>query len=612
MRPLAAPLLLALAFDIATPALSATPFGLKRSSILTADVSSGPASTLLVLSSVALLLALVTISSDAFLGSRVRSPPTRRGAMSIAIPRVLFAAVALAVLVVGFIELNHGLRAPILAGSTADRIVTTLVARALAASTNASFVPAKGLLGVGERVGEGLESGAKAAWTLLAVAIGLITVCGAVVGVFAERAPVKRGVFLVAIAQVAIWTIITLVVTFVQPSGLLYHDNALGEQYWLRDDLDGLNGEPAYIRFWSNTQPPIDLNVTRLLRSWYVKVVADDVETTRQVITIGDVAAKKRLELEFCSRLNILLPQSNTSSTAKIGVTDDIVFAKPVSGKGLILKVAEPVMILARQAQTKNITVTVAASSTTSKAANNVGTETATKNAATRAPAISKSSEATASNTTATTADMTDTAGNGTDTSPTTAILESNYGTLPKNLSRETFSKIIMTYVIGKPLGRDQYHGLGYLSLPYLALSPPLVAQVFVRRYTAPLFLLFLAVPVIIAVVGAPAPLIKSFAPKEASQLVALCGNTYRVHVTPNSFKLTTYIERAVIALAAVVAIVRAFAWLSIADRANREALDRIDRKGRLPSDDGDATFVRSDFLVNRSDAGSTATLPEA
>lgn len=561
----------------------------------------------LLLCSIAMLLALLTFIVDRLQSRVLHDRAALRGRVCIAIPRVLFAAVVLATLYPGFALIlryvRHGPDAFPIASKATDRWMYEVVVRSVSTASNNTFDPKENALGVGtdlvapDRPRDPPRS-SRVGWAVLLSVVCVVSGLGAATGIFAEKAYVKKGVFVLMVVQLLLWLVVSVTMTYLDRDKVRFATFPIVNTW----------ADKEYSRSFNKLYAPPIFNETRLLRNWFIKV-----RRKRNTKTLA-LSTFPGMDTVFCQTFNSFLPgASDTNDTSKYSdenVGDSAVnkTTSPGSRNGTSkapsktpLPFDDSVSFAGRSGRQQafpktSLNQTDGSAEETPDAVGNDDeepgqgkSEGSDANSEPR-PAISdEPATATPGSTAESVAETEEDATHGTndneDPVPSDEPSEPDdnersgadlYGD-PRTLGRKLLGEVLMTYFIGKPLSMDHYRGFGYLALPVLTVAPAFVAQALHRWYLAPLVLPWLAFVTLLAVIGTPSALRYALVPVEKSQMVQFCSNDYRVLVVSRGTRNLFAMDRAIVALVAIAAFFRAFSWLLVADEApekNRRSRD--------------------------------------
>lgn len=138
---------------------------------------------------------------------------------------------------------------------------------------------------------------------------------------------------------------------------------------------------------------------------------------------------------------------------------------------------------------------------------------------------------------------------------------------LPPELAGEVF----LVYLVGKPIGLDQYRILSYMALGAIVGAPVAVAQMCRTWILYPFVGLWAAVWVLFFMLATPSVLRVLTVPVEKAQIFEVCGVNYRVLVADGTTMLIARLDVAFFGVVLLIALVQGYRWLRLAERTSDE-----------------------------------------
>jgi hypothetical protein len=152
-----------------------------------------------------------------------------------------------------------------------------------------------------------------------------------------------------------------------------------------------------------------------------------------------------------------------------------------------------------------------------------------------------------------------------------------------------------------------------------MTIAPVFFGQFLHQWYTWPLVLPWLLVVFVVALIGMPAVLRAPLAPRRSAQIVEFCDRGYWIVVTDPSSRKSWRIDQAIVGLVVVTAVLRALAWLWLADTdldkgvvlegISEAALSDDRGSASLSISSGRLTLRRASNLGGESDLGRDSIL---
>lgn len=549
--------------------------------ILEAPFDPLPSHLLLGTSAAVLMLSIASLLADAMPGPPPRGEPKRpeRTALACALLlRLVVAAAIIMSLVPGTLEAVRYLRIGPLA-PLASQPVNTWMHSMMRRAVEAHVASSPGTLGENIKVGVGSDAlnpssrgSAPLAWGSLLVFVVFLSVCGAVLGVFAEDQPVIKGIFVCTYISGFLWFFVALLAAFVRPTALPQDETPLRAKWFDR----------LY-----ETQPSA-LNETRLLSNW---VAIGDYPTAngrrkRETKWLSDVPD---FQSTFCELFNADVPR----------VTPDVPSA---SNDPLREAAVQTPAVIASPSVSPS--TGVPASSTAPASSEAPPTPSASVppilNGATRQlhQALRQATEPIDATTLSnpepppglqpirmlivdtpvqpTPAEAEPSPLAAEDVSPSqqpwpAATLEG-----AAVLKSQNLGELLVVYVGGRGIGTGPLRALGHFAGGLLIGAPVAAAQALARRAVAPVAVGWALAGIVLALRGTPTLLRPAMMPVAPPAPMQLCGREYIVRITDAEVSRAAKVDVTAAALLFIALLVRGYAWLRVADNvtAVRETHD--------------------------------------
>lgn len=548
--------------------------------LLDAPFDELPARLLLGTSTTVLLLSIASLFVDALPGPPPRGEvktSDRAVRLCATFLRVCVAASLVASLTPGAIETFKYLRGGALGmlGSGPTNVwMNTLMQHAVN-----EHISVNGPLGVNMVVGVGkygLQPTSRSikplSWSCLLLIVVTLSICGAVLGVFAEVQLIIRGVFVFMYAHGILWIIIALLSTFIQADLLPLDETPLRAKWF--DRLYATN--------------PQRLDETRLLSNWAVIVDNPNVQGRRHrnLKWLSEVPSFKR---SFCSQFNAHIPSvvstphhTNGANQSEVTTQTPVPLAS-ISTEPLSVIESEPSPTFAPSISTAP---QVKTSSRQNDLQNDVQLNPRPGPNQERFDTLTPPSVSAQQPSPfqqpfpiAIPADLEiESTPVGILTQPLDeeTVVEDEPSRRPLDgqpalppldqLDMQQLGEVLVVYVAGRGLGAGPLRALAYLASGVLVSAPAAAAQALARPVHAPLTVAWALGGTLLAFRGTPQLLRPAVMPRGSESQLSICGRLYSVRIADDRVIRAARLDFASVALLFVALLVRGYAWFRASD----------------------------------------------
>lgn len=144
-----------------------------------------------------------------------------------------------------------------------------------------------------------------------------------------------------------------------------------------------------------------------------------------------------------------------------------------------------------------------------------------------------------------------------------------------KKLSRSLVSEVIIVYLVGKPIGVDQYRAMAYMALPAIVGAPVAIAHMFSSYVLYPFVAVWFGILLIFCLIATPSVLRPLTAPRTLNQVINICDVRYRILVNDPRTRLIAGLDAAIFAIIVFITVIQGYRWLRIAETSIEKAEEK-------------------------------------